>query len=98
MLSEHPPLHKRVPDAVGLAAELQEPPVMDDAVCHGRRHLAVPEDRAPPGELQVGREHDQLRLVGLGDHLEEQPGPVGVERQEAKLVYDHELGPAELGA
>ena len=52
--------------------------MVDDAVYHGRRHLVVPEDRAPPGELQVGREHDRLRLVGLGDHLEEQPGPVGV--------------------
>ena len=88
MLSEHPSLHKRVSDAVGLAAELREPPVVDDVACHGRRHLVVPEDRAPPGELQVGREYDRLRLLGLGDHPEERPGPVGVERQEAKLVYD----------
>ena len=97
MLSEQLSLHQRVPDAVGLAAELQEPPVVHDAVYHGRGHLVVPEDRAPPGELEVGREHDRLRLVGLGDHLEEQPRPVGVEREEAQLVYDQELGPAELG-
>ena len=40
-------------DAVGLAAELDEPPVVDDAVDHGGGHLVVPEHRPPPAELQV---------------------------------------------
>ena len=30
-------------DAVGLAAELDEPPVVDDAVFHGGGHLVVPD-------------------------------------------------------
>lgn len=67
MLSEQLSLHQRVPDAVGLAAEPREPPVVYDAACHGRGHPVVSEGRAPPGELGVGREHDRLRLVGLGD-------------------------------
>lgn len=32
-------------DAVGLAAELDEPPVVDDAVDQGGGHLVVPEHR-----------------------------------------------------
>ena len=32
-------------DAVGLAAELDEPPVVDDAADHGGGHLVVPEHR-----------------------------------------------------
>ena len=34
-------------DAVGLATELDEPPVVDDAVDHGGGHLVVPEHRPP---------------------------------------------------
>lgn len=71
-----------MPHAVGLAPELEEPAVVDDAVDHGRGHLVVAEDGPPPRELQVGREDDGLRLVGLRDHLEEQPGPVDGSRAE----------------
>lgn len=34
-------------DAVGLATELDEPPMVDDAVDHGGDHLVVPEHRPP---------------------------------------------------
>ena len=40
-------LHERGPDAVRLAAELNEPAVAHDAVYHGGPHLVVPEDRPP---------------------------------------------------
>ena len=43
-LFEHLPLlHEGVADSVGLAAELDEPPVVDDAVDRGGDHLVVPE-------------------------------------------------------
>ncbi len=45
MLSEHPSPHQRVPDAVGLAAELQEPPVVHDAVLCEALHYAKPAGR-----------------------------------------------------
>ena len=81
-------LHGRVPHAVGLAAELDEPPVVDDPVDHRRGHLVVPEHRAPPAELQVRCCDHRLPLVGVGEHLEEQPRAIGVQRQEAELVDD----------
>lgn len=60
-------------DAVGLAAELDEPPVVDDAVDHGGGHLVVPEHRPPPAELQVRGDDHRLPLVCVGEDLEEQP-------------------------
>ena len=60
-----------------------------DPVDDGGGHLHVAEDRAPATELQVGGDRDRLPLVGVREHLEQKPGPVGVERQEPQLV-DHE--------
>ena len=37
-------LHERVPHPVGLAAELQQAPVVRDAACHRGGYLVVPED------------------------------------------------------
>ena len=85
-----------MPHAVGLAAELDEPAVVDYAVDYGRRHLVVAEDRAPPAELEVRRDHHRLGLVGVGEDLEDQPGAVGVQRQEPELVDDEQAGAADL--
>ena len=63
---------------VRLVPESEQPAVVDGAAYHGRRHLVAPEDRAPPGKLEVGREDDGLALVCLADHLGEQPRAVGV--------------------
>ena len=53
-------------DAVGLVTELDEPPMVDDAVNHGGDHLVVPEHRPPPAELQVRGDYHRLPLVGGG--------------------------------
>lgn len=58
---------------------------MADAACHGSSHLAVPEDGAPARELEVRGDHEGLPLVALGYDLEEQPRPVGVEREDALI-------------
>ena len=71
--------------------------MVDDAVDHGRRHLVVAEDLAPPRELEVGRDHHGLPLVGPRHHLEQQARPVDVERQEAQLVDDEHARPSYLG-
>ena len=86
-----------MPHPVGLALELKQPPVVHDAVYHRGRHLVVAEDGTPPRELEVGGEDDGLALICLRDHLEQQPRPVGVERQESQLVYDQELRLPDLG-
>ena len=52
-------------------AELDEPAVVHDAVHDRGRELVVGEDRAPPAELDVGREYHAPSLVALGDHLME---------------------------
>ena len=50
-LFEHLPLpHEGVTHALGLPAELDEPPVVDDVVYDGG-HLVVAEHRSPPAEL-----------------------------------------------
>lgn len=82
-------------DAVGLAAELDEPPVVDDAVEGGGGHLVVPEHRSPPAELQVHGDCHRLPLVCIGEDLEEQPRPVRVEREKPELVDDEQAGLAE---
>lgn len=82
-------------DAVGLAAEPDEPPVVDDAVDHGGGHLVVPEHRPPPAELQVRGDYHRLPLVCVGEDLEEQPRPVRVEREKPELVDDEQAGLAD---
>ena len=82
-------------DAVGLAAELDEPPVADDAVDHGGGHPVVPEHRPPPAELQVRGDHHRLPLVCVGEDLEEQPRPVRVEREKPELVDGEQAGLAD---
>ncbi len=90
VLEHLPLLHERVAHAAGLPAELDEPPVVDDPVDHRRGHLVISEHRAPPAELQVRGDDHRLPLVGVGEHLEEQPRAVGVQRQEAELVDDEQ--------
>ena len=91
-----PSLHQGVAHAVRLAPELDEPAVVDDAVDDRRRHLVVPEYRPPAGELQVRGDHDRLPLVGVGEDLEHEARPVGVERQEAELIDDEQGRAADL--
>lgn len=52
---------------MGLATELDESPVVGDAVDHGGGHPVVPEHRPPPAEPQVRGDHHRLRLVGVGE-------------------------------
>lgn len=59
--------------------------MVTDAACHGSSHLVVPEDGAPARELEVRGDHEGLPLVALGYDLEEQPRPVGVEREDALI-------------
>lgn len=83
-------------DAVGLAAELDEPPVVDDAVDHGGGHPVVPEHRPPPAELQVRGDYHRLPLVCVREDLEEQPRPVRVEREKPGLAAAGEAREALL--
>lgn len=71
--------------------------MVDDPVDDRRGHLVVAEHRAPPRELEVGGEHDRLRLVGRRHHLEQQPRAVCVEGKEPQLVDDEQLRPPDLG-
>lgn len=93
VLEHLPLLHERVAHAVGLAPELDEPPVVDDAIDHGRRHLVVAEHRAPPTELQVRGDDHRLPLVGVGEHLEEQARAVGIQRQAGQDTVPRDSSP-----
>ena len=71
MLSEQLSLHQRVPDAVGLAAELQEPPVVYDAVLCGAVHYAKPEEghagQGPYVPAPALHKNPTLQCVGRHD-------------------------------
>ena len=88
-------LHEGVADTVGLAAELDGPSVIHDPVDHGGGHLVVAEHRPPPAELEVRSDRNGLPLVGVGEHLEEQPRPVRIEREEPQLVDHEQSGPPD---
>lgn len=60
--------YEGVTHALGLPAELDESPVVDDAVYDGG-HLVVAEHQSPPAELQVRGDHHRLPLVGVGEDL-----------------------------
>ena len=77
--------------------ELDEPPVVDDAVDHGGCHLVVPEHRSPPTELQVRGDRHRLSLVGVGEGLEEKLRPVRIDREEPELVDDEQAGAPDEG-
>ena len=79
------------------APELDEPSVVDHPVHDRGGKLVVREDRAPPAELHVRREHYAPPLVRIGYHLVEQAGAVHVERNVAELVQDEHLGPPDVG-
>lgn len=65
---------------------------MHDPV-HGRcGQLLVGEDGAPSGELDVGGQDQAPRFVALRYHLEQEPGPVDVQRYVSELVEDHDVG------
>jgi hypothetical protein len=58
---------------------LQETSVVDDAINNGGCHVVVWRIRCPSGEFEVGGEDEAAILVGLGDDLEQQSGPIGVD-------------------
>ena len=60
--------------------------MMDQSVDHSGRHLLVVKDRNPPGELQIGREHDAFRLIAVGDYLEQEPGSIAIYRYVTPFV------------
>lgn len=89
--------HEGVSDAVGLATELQEPAVVDDAVDDRGGHLVVSEHGAPAGELEVRGQDEAAFLVGIGDDLEQQSCAFRVDREVSELVDRDELVSAEGG-
>ena len=65
--------------SVGLGAGLEEAGVEGDSVDDGGDQPWVGEDGAPLGERQDGCDRDGGALLALGDDLEQQLGPVGVD-------------------
>ncbi len=85
-------------DAAGLAAELDEPPVVDDAVDHGGGHPVVPEHRPPPAEPQIRGDRCRPRLVGASEDPEERLRPARVEREKPEPAEHDCPAPTTLRA
>ena len=56
--------------AIGLAAELEQAAVVDDAIDHGSSHGVITEDGAPAGEFQVGGDDQTALFIAVGNDLE----------------------------
>lgn len=52
----------------------------------GGSHIVVPEHRSPAGEFEVGGDDQAAFFVAVGDDLEQQSGPFGVDREVAQFV------------
>ena len=60
-----------------------------------RRKLLVAEDLNPLSESEVGGDHRRAHLVALREQIEEKLAPGPLERDEAKLVEDQKIDPAD---
>lgn len=75
-------------EPVAVAFEADDVGVVDDPVDHGRGDGQVPEDVAPAGEGQVGRQDHGRGFIAAGDQLKEQVRGVLVKRDVADFI-DH---------
>lgn len=91
-----PAEHEGLTDAAALAGELEEPPVVHDAVDDRCGEFVVREDRAPFTELDVRGEYDAPSFVAARDDLVEQARPVDVEGYVAELVQYDQVGTADV--
>ena len=89
-------LSEGLTDAAALAGELEEPPVVHDAVDDRCGEFVVREDRAPFTELDVRGEYDAPSFVAARDDLVEQARPVDVEGYVAELVQYDQVGTADV--
>ena len=83
-------------EPVAVAFKADDVGVVDDPVDHGRGDGQVPEDVAPPGEREVGRQDHGGVFVAAGDELEEQVRGVLIERDIAYFVDHQEAVAAEF--
>ena len=73
-------------ESVGVAAEVDDVGVVDEAVDHGGGDDVVAEHFAPPAERLVGCDDQGCSFVAVGDELEEQVRCFGFEGDVADLV------------
>ena len=73
-------------EAVGVAAQVEDFGVVDQAVDHCGGHDVVAEDLAPAAEGLVGGDDQTGSFVAAGDELEEEVGGLGFEGDVAALV------------
>ncbi len=80
-----------VAKAPGLRPRLDDVRPVGDSVDHRLCQPGVGEDLTPLAEGQVRRDDQRAALVALGDHLEDELGRSGGQREVAELVEDDEL-------
>ena len=85
-----------LPEAVALTVHLQDVNAVCEPVQQGARQPLRAKDLRPLVEGQVGRDDDGPLLVALAEDLEEELRSRPGQRDEAKLVDDEQLEPAQL--
>lgn len=83
--------HEGVGHAVGLAGEGDHAAVVDDTVDRCCCHVVVSENLAPLRKCKVGGDDQASLFVCVGDGLEQQSCPVGVDGDVAEFVDDEEF-------
>ena len=84
------------PQPVGMALDLDDDGMVQQAVQQGRGHDVIAEDSAPVSEAAIGGEHGGAFLVAGIDQLEEQVGAAGFDRQVANLIDDQQGDPVNI--
>lgn len=89
-----PPPHsspQRARHSVGLALELQQPPVVHQPLEDLRRQVLVTEHHAPMLELKIRPHRQAALLMPIGNHPEQQQGTLITNRQIPEFVNDQQL-------
>jgi len=79
--------------AIAVSFDLDQRSVMDEAINHGRnKGIIVIEDGSPVSEGPVGGHDDGATFIPVGDHLEEELGPLLIHGKIAYFINNQESG------
>ena len=84
------------PQPVGVALDLDNDGMVQQAVEQRGGHDVIPKDSSPVPEAAIGCEDGGALLVAGVDQLEEQVGAAGFDRQVADLIDDEQGDPVDV--
>ena len=84
-------------EAVTFSGKDHDVGVMNKPVNKRRRQAIITENRVPAAKFEIRGYDEALSLIAIRNHLKQQFRSIPVKRNEADLVYDHELHTLKRG-